>query len=677
MSLRAKLLLVALSILTLPWAGWQFVRQMETLLRQGQEQALIATAEAVVRALAVQPGALPAPGPSWYVPQLVSPPQLDGDNADWPLPAQRLRRFSDPSANTELAGTELALALGEARDALYLFAQVRDTSPARADAHWVNAAQRDHLQLVLDGGNGRAALRIANAADGALVVSDDAGRAPALRVAGVWRETDTGYQLELRLPQGYPVRALAVQVIDADGAGRVQRVGSAANTPWPLRQTSASLTAALAPLLPGGARARVTDAQGWVLAEAGALQDDGVAEQVPPWRRWVYRWLLLDSDPAAADTPAAAMRSQSAETEAALAGTAAAAWRRDPDGERLLLRVAVPLPGAASDHGAVLIERESESVLLLTDRALTGLLGATLLALLGAGAVVFVFAGRLSTRVRRLRDAAERAMDRDGPAQPLPGTDSRDEIGDLSRSFAQLLDEVAAYTAYLRSLASKLSHEINTPLAIVRSSLDNLPAEDVPEHARTYLERARSGVDRLGLLVRAMSEATRIEQAIASVEPEPFDLAGLLRECGEAYRSLLAPRRLDIVLPDSEVLLHGAPELIVQALDKLIDNARSFCPDDGWVRIALHADAHGAVLAVANTGPGLPADMRDKLFDSLVSVRSRNRADGSVHLGLGLHVVKLVAELHRGCVHAHDLPQGEGVQFDVQLHGIRTATPRV
>src|SRR3546814_12051072 len=81
---------------------------------------------------------------------------------------------------------------------------------------------------------------------------------------------------------------------------------------------------------------------------------------------------------------------------------------------------------------------------------------------------------------------------------------------------------------------------INTPLAIVRSSLDNLPAEEVPAHARTYLERARSGVDRLGLLVRAMSEATRIEQALANVEPEHFDLAGLLRECGEAYRSLLA-----------------------------------------------------------------------------------------------------------------------------------------
>jgi len=141
-----------------------------------------------------------------------------------------------------------------------------------------------------------------------------------------------------------------------------------------------------------------------------------------------------------------------------------------------------------------------------------------------------------------------------------------------------LRDEVATYTAYLRSLASKLSHEINTPLAIVR-----------------------------------------------------LDLAGLLRECGEAYRSLLAPRRLDLVFPAAAMPLHGAPELIMQALDKL--------------------------------------------FDSLVSVRSRNRADGSIHLCLGLHMVKLVADLHRGSVYAHDLADGNGVQFSLHLQGIRTAAP--
>jgi len=664
MSLRAKLLLVALSILTLPWAGWQFVRQMETLLRQGQEQALTATAEAMVRALAVQPGAWPADDRGLFVPVLEQAPVLDGEAADWLPAGLPPRRFATADQRSALE-----LALGNANEMLHLFVRVHDVTPVRGDAHWPNAARRDHLSLRLDGEHGAVALRIANAASGAVVVAADNGAPPPLRIVGEWRDHADGYQVELRLPQGYAVHALALNAVDADERGAVQQIGTAA-VPWPLRARSEALSRTLRVLLPPGARARLLDAQGWVLASAGELGNDDSATQVPAWRRWLYRWLLLGRDAVRSRDAREPLYAGTPETAAALAGKPSARWRRDPDGERLLLSVAVPLSVGMPGRGALLLERESESVLLLTDRALSGLAGATLLALLGAGAVVFVFAGRLSTRVRRLRDATEKALDRDGRVTPFPRSDAADEIGDLARSFARLLDEVDAYTGYLRSLASKLSHEINTPLAIVRSSLDNLPAEDLPEHARPYLERARSGVERLGGLVRSMSEASRIEQAIASAEPEEFDLSALVREAGEAYRALLAPRRFEVQVADARIDLHGAPELIVQALDKLIDNARSFCPDDGWVRIALRRDAHGAVLSVANAGPPLPAAMRDKLFDSLVSVRHRNRADGSVHLGLGLHVVKLVVELHNGVIHASDLPAGDGVQFDLRLQGM-------
>lgn len=665
MSLRAKLLLVALSILTLPWAGWQFVRQMETLLRQGQEQALGATAEALVRALAVQPQGLPGAGNGWFVPNLAQAPTLDGDDRDWSPAGLPSRHFVSADGQTALD-----LRLGRALDMLYLFARVHDITPLRGDAHWPIASQRDHLQLQLAGGHGPLSLRLANAGSGALVVADAKGRPPSLRIVGEWRENSDGYQVELRLPQGSSVSALGLTALDVDAQGAQHLAGTLESTPWPLREHDAALSDALAKLLPSGARARLLDGQGWVVAEAGELGNDDNATQVPAWRRWLYRWLLLGRDPVRSVDPAQNLHATSSETGAALAGGRGAQWRRDPDGERLLLSVAVPLAAGVADRGALLIERESESVLLLTDRALSGLAGATLLALIGAGSVVFVFAGRLSARVRRLRDAAEKALDRDGRVTPFPRSEAGDEIGDLARSFARLLDEVADYTGYLRSLASKLSHEINTPLAIVRSSLDNLPAEDVPAHARPYLERARSGVERLGALVRAMSEASRIEQAIASAEPEEFDLALLVREVGEAYRVLLAPRSLHLQVSAEAMALHGAPDLIVQALDKLIDNARSFCPEHGWVRIALEADARGARLSVANTGPGLPQAMRDKLFDSLVSVRSRNRADGSVHLGLGLHVVKLVVELHNGSIDARDLPAGEGVQFDLHLQGI-------
>lgn len=106
----------------------------------------------------------------------------------------------------------------------------------------------------------------------------------------------------------------------------------------------------------------------------------------------------------------------------------------------------------------------------------------------------------------------------------------------------------------------------------------------------------------------------------------------------------------------------------MQALDKLIDNARGFTPEDGEIGIALKRGARELVIEVRNTGPRLPEAMRHRLFDSLVSLRDRSRgADGAVHLGFGLHVVKLVAAAHGGHAEADNLEDGSGVVFRLRL----------
>jgi signal transduction histidine kinase len=204
----------------------------------------------------------------------------------------------------------------------------------------------------------------------------------------------------------------------------------------------------------------------------------------------------------------------------------------------------------------------------------------------------------------------------------------------------------------------------------VRGSLDNLEASGLPESGRVYLERARSGSERLAAIVRAMGESSRIERAIASAEPEDFDLAALLRACGEGYRELLAPRRLQLRLPDAALPFHGAPDLIVQALDKLVDNARGFCPPEGEVVIALAPAPQGLRLSVSNTGPTLPAGRPERLFDALVSQRPRGAGGGAPHLGLGLHIVRLVAERHAGSARAANLEDSSGVEFVLELRGM-------
>ncbi len=214
----------------------------------------------------------------------------------------------------------------------------------------------------------------------------------------------------------------------------------------------------------------------------------------------------------------------------------------------------------------------------------------------------------------------------------------------------------AAYTDYLRTLASKLSHELQTPLAIVKSSLDNLDHQAVPADRAPYLLRARGGAERLGAIVRAMSEASRMERAIGGVEGEDFDLAAVVRGCVESLPAAARAAPVDSDLPVDALAMHGAPELIAQALDKLVDNARSFTPEDGWIRLPA-CDRRRRTISVANSGPPLPPTMQDRLFDSLVSVRAVSAASPAIRCpaawtrriwALGLHIVRLIAELHRG-----------------------------
>ncbi|HEY8011325.1 MAG TPA: ATP-binding protein [Rudaea sp.] len=691
MSLRFKLLLVALSTLALPLAGWLIVRQMEVLLRQGQEQTLIASAKALARSLAALKTVLPPAGQAFYVHPRVGKIEIDGYGDDW----------SDLSPYAQNLGPaddaqKLKLLLCADADWLYLLATVRDTTRTRVDANDADALLRDHLTLTLERDGNTQRYLLASAAPGhfdARVLDGDGASGLPQRLGGAWQEDGSGYRVELRLPRAQMPEHLALSLFDA-AAPAPERAELR-----PLLSRSPTLSDDLAQFAPEGMRVRVLSAEGWVVAESGQLEATRLGAGTPDanrkpatsQRRWlenlIYRNLIAPDMTRAQDFATTLPRLAAPEIWQALSGVAATAWHPAPTQDQVVLAAAVPLQEAISSkgggevRGALLLEQSGDALPLLTNRALLLLIGASLLALLFAGTVLFVFASVLGVRIRRLRDAAERAMHRSGKMDnaALPLIDARDELGDLARSFSRLLDEVAAYTDYLRTLASKLSHELQTPLAIVKSSLDNLDQQSVSADARTYLVRARGGAERLGAIVRAMSEASRMERAIGGVEGEDFDLAAVVRGCVEAYRPLLAPRRVESDLPAGALVMHGAPELIAQALDKLIDNARSFTPQDGWIRLSLHARTVGATVSVANRGPALPPTMQERLFDSLVSMRaaSANKPGDSLpgradvpHLGLGLYLVRLIAELHRGEARARNLPNGSGVEFSLELRGM-------
>jgi signal transduction histidine kinase len=203
---------------------------------------------------------------------------------------------------------------------------------------------------------------------------------------------------------------------------------------------------------------------------------------------------------------------------------------------------------------------------------------------------------------------------------------------------------------------------LRTPLAIVTSSLENLEHEPLNKASVGYARRARDGADRLRRILTAMSEASRVEELMQHAEPEVFDLCAALTSTVAAYRDVYSNRSFDIKTDLDSAEIPGAPELIIQMLDKLVDNAVDFSADNDTITIGLRRDDSSLTLTVANPGPPLPERMRTQLFDSMVSLRPR---DDDKHLGLGLYVAKLIAEGHRGTISADNTDAG--VEFTVTL----------
>jgi len=245
-------------------------------------------------------------------------------------------------------------------------------------------------------------------------------------------------------------------------------------------------------------------------------------------------------------------------------------------------------------------------------------------------------------------------------------SDAADEIGDLSRSFSTVLGRLARYNAYLEALAGRLSHELRTPVAVVRSSLENLHAARTPEETRTYVARAEEGLARLGTILSRMTEASRLEQSLSAAARERFDAAAVVRGCVEGYRLAYAPGAFEVTVPAEPVPVLGAPDLLAQMLDKLVENAVDFATSGTVIRIHLTSEEEKILIRIENQGPSLPASIRESLFDSMVSLRSEH--SGAVpHLGLGLYIARLIAEFHGGALHAENLAGGRGVVFEASL----------
>ena len=586
MNLRRQLLLVSLLTLVLPWSGCQFIRETETALREGQQNMLGGAARAIADSLSQFPADFLAAGTDGtprdrqiYAHPLAFEPLIDGYREDWSLEAASVRSMRGVDGNIDFV-------VGIFRRHLFVFVDVRDSNVVYATPGDRTGADRVEL-ITVDAEGNRDMLLFTTEAPGSVIGRRGAGDGGIedSRLQAHWQATATGYQLEARVPLELIDEYLGIIVSNTDAAGQRGIRSSSFDGPAPGRLISISpvLTSAIASYAQPDVRLIVTDRAGWRLAQAGSIAS-AAADSAPAgsgWLRIAYDAVLEPGQEAVFAEPNPLGRERQPYVLSALDGEADGAWFRSAETGRAVVAVAQPVWSGSVQTGAVIVQQGTAAILSLTNTALGRLMSFTLIATVGVAVALLSYATWLSFRIRRLSAAAEAALDADATRLSLPSALAGDEIGDLSRSFSDVLRQLGNYNEYLRSLASKLSHELRTPLTIVSSSLDNLEHEPLTAEAAEYTSRARDGVVRLRKILDAMSEANRVEELMENAEPESFDLRAAVGSAARAYADAWPERRFEFAAETDEAVMLGSPELIIQLLDKLVDKAVGFSTDLG------------------------------------------------------------------------------------------------
>jgi two-component system, OmpR family, sensor histidine kinase CiaH len=211
------------------------------------------------------------------------------------------------------------------------------------------------------------------------------------------------------------------------------------------------------------------------------------------------------------------------------------------------------------------------------------------------------------------------------------------------------------------------SHELRTPLTVLQGSMEvALLNRRTPEEYEEILQQASGEVQRMGVLTSDLLTLARAESDANTLAGEPLDLAAVARDAAEGVRPLAERKsqtlamELDVSLP-----IYGDRLKLRQAVANLLDNAVTYTPESGTIRVSGRCERHQAVLEVRDTGPGIAAEHLPHLFEPFYRV-DRARAGGSGHAGMGLALAAWIVRAHGGHI-AVESHVGVGSIFTLSL----------
>ena len=408
--------------------------------------------------------------------------------------------------------------------------------------------------------------------------------------------------------------------------------------------------------LPRDARVRLFDKSGRLITDSYFVADRVEWEPLPPPRKAGQK--PNQNSPSSIEQRAG--RALQAELAIARTGEIVKGRRIGETGEQVI-SVSLPIKRVRAVVGVLTLEAGDVDEIIARER--TNLIPFILIAVgvtLLSSVLLTVLVARPVLRLARAADRVKAARARSISLPDLARRD--DEIGDLSRSLEDMTDTLSERMDAIESFAADVAHEIRNPLTSIRSAVETLDlVGDGPARAR-LMGILKQDVGRLDRLVTDISNASRLDAELSRDAPRPIDLGVLLTDIAGVYEAAVKPGDPTVALtiePGDPMIVSGREGPLGQVFRNLVDNARSFSPPGGQVRVSLTREKGQARVLVEDDGPGIPHDNLETVFERFYTSRPKGAAFGG-NSGLGLSIARQIVQAHGGEIHAENRYENGG-----------------
>jgi two-component system sensor histidine kinase ChvG len=349
------------------------------------------------------------------------------------------------------------------------------------------------------------------------------------------------------------------------------------------------------------------------------------------------------------------------------------------DRGEVIVSVAVPVQRFRAVRGVLMLSTQGADI---DDMVEAERLAIFKVFLIAAGVMVvlsMLLAGTIAGPVRRLADGAERVRRRIRNRIEIPDfTRRRDEIGHLSGALRDMTNALYTRIEAIESFAADVSHELKNPLTSLRSAVETLPMAKTDANRKRLLDVIQHDIRRLDRLITDISDASRLDAELQRQEAAVIELAQLLEALVKAANEVRSDVAVTLSFdggPPSAFKVPGHDSRLGQVVSNLIDNARSFSPPGGSVRVTCRKLKNEVEILVDDDGPGVRPEALEKIFERFYTDRPEDQGFGQ-NSGLGLSISKQIVEAHGGriwvdnrtaSVRGGEEPKVLGARFHVRL----------